>query len=460
MATVALSFDSWKSGQVVAGRFAIQIVAPRTPLKLQPVSPRLKGELIHPNRTAFLLGVRYSSDGQRLIAGDYPGGVVVLWDIASGKQLTTIETGYGYRGSDQYFFLSPDWRTLFVSRDGRTIERIEKNGKRMYRWQFDGKVLAWDMGSGKLIRSYRHVPARNVNSMRMAPNGALFVTSEQIPGVYESRPPSTASLWETATGKSKALPEGTKAYGIFASDSRLYATTVSDSKSGDTKAIQMLDLPAGTPKWSLPVKPPGAWVSPVAFSPDSRLLVVNERIFRDPKTRSDESSRLMLLDAATGREVSELGRETGATFDGVSFGVDGRMLAAVTWRPPHNDRKPAASKLYLFSVSDKHARRVIVLETEQAGHRHVVRAPAISPDGKWVAVTTQMMPDERGIELDALDVSQARIHLVDADAGVIRETLIAPQGFISRGSFSPDGKTLATGGLGRVLLWDLGAARK
>ena len=49
----------------------------------------------------------------------------------------------------------------------------------------------------------------------------------------------------------------------------------------------------------------------------------------------------------------------------------------------------------------------------------------------------------------------AHIHLIDVATGEILETLIAPQGFPRSACFSPDGRTLATGGLGRVLLWNL-----
>jgi WD40 repeat protein len=45
--------------------------------------------------------------------------------------------------------------------------------------------------------------------------------------------------------------------------------------------------------------------------------------------------------------------------------------------------------------------------------------------------------------------------MIDAAAGEVRESMIAPPGFVFSACFSPDGKTLATSGLGRVLLWDL-----
>src|SRR5262245_35100514 len=110
MAKVTITFDAWGEGKVGSSEREVQIVPPRPVPKLEAVSSRLKGELIHPNRTAAIFGVRYSPDGKRLIAGDYPGGVVVVWDVATGKQLTKIETGPRYRGWIDYFFVAPDWK--------------------------------------------------------------------------------------------------------------------------------------------------------------------------------------------------------------------------------------------------------------------------------------------------------------------------------------------------------------
>jgi hypothetical protein len=72
-ATITIAFDAWKTGNVAPTRHQVAIVAPRAALHLEPVSSRLCGELIHPNKTSTLVGLRYSPDGKSIAAGDYPG---------------------------------------------------------------------------------------------------------------------------------------------------------------------------------------------------------------------------------------------------------------------------------------------------------------------------------------------------------------------------------------------------
>src|SRR5262249_52279509 len=147
-AAVTLSFEDWKDGHVAPSRHQVEVVAPRPGPKPEAVSARPKGAPIHPNPTATLEGRRSPPAGRRTIAGDYPGGVVVVWDAETGKELTQIETGYGYRGSSDYFFLTPDWRTVFVSREKSKSTRVEKEGKKLIRWEFDGDVRAWGLATG------------------------------------------------------------------------------------------------------------------------------------------------------------------------------------------------------------------------------------------------------------------------------------------------------------------------
>lgn len=415
---------------------------------LKPVSQRLKGTLQHPNRTSALWNLHYSPDDKRLLAADYPEGVVQVWDTATGEQLTKIETGYGYRGSSEYVFLTPDWSKLFVSREKRKITRVEKDGKRMMCWDFAGDVRAWDLASGKLSETFQHQPPRNILAMQLSPDGSLFTTVDELPGVYEGRPPRTTSLWDVKTRQYRPLPGRLSVYGTFAPDSKTIAITADDG-NGDTTAVKLFDTATAAEKLSIPIRAPLIRVDIAGFTLDGRLLVGTTQVFPAQDNRESWDSSLKLWDITSGQEVASFAAEEKSSgFARPTFSPDGRTLVATNWW----GWKGTQSRVYLFDLPGRKLRMTIVL-----GEKALIREPAFSPNGRWLAVCTQVIPEEqrRRGELDAEALPQPRIHLVDVAAGAVRETIIAPQGIIGSLCFNPDGKTLATSGTGKVLLWDV-----
>jgi WD40 repeat protein len=148
--------------------------------------------------------MEFSPGGTRLIAGDYPGGLVAVWDIASGNRLTTLETGYGYRPTAKYFHVAPDWKTVYVQREKDKRERVERDGKRVMKWTFDGDVRAWNLDDGKLVRTYKHKPPRGIWGMSLSPDGSMMLTVEHLSGVYERGYRDSATLWNISSGQQQA----------------------------------------------------------------------------------------------------------------------------------------------------------------------------------------------------------------------------------------------------------------
>src|SRR5262249_35640426 len=147
-AKVTVALDAWKEGKVAPTRHELPVIAPKNPaVKLEPISPRLKRELVHPNRAGTLSGLRFSPGGKRLLAGGSCEGVVAVWDVATSKRLRTIQPGA--RGSCNCL-VTPDWRTLCVPLRGQhKCQRVEKADKGLVRWTFDGCVRAWDLDTGR-----------------------------------------------------------------------------------------------------------------------------------------------------------------------------------------------------------------------------------------------------------------------------------------------------------------------
>jgi WD40 repeat protein len=283
--------------------------------------------------------------------------------------------------------------------------------------------------------------------MRLSPDGTKFVTSDELPGTYENSPKQVVSLWDMRTGQYRTLPDGLQSVGTFSSDGKLLALDESDADGYD-HAVKLFDTDTGREKLSIPVRDKAARLYIASFSSDGRLMAGDYTVYERPKKWDKSRSWHKWYDVATGREV-------------MSFALDGRIGSNCCFSP--NDStfaaiQPAGQKvqMLLFSVADKKLSKTLLMGKAAKGTKLVTSKPAFSPDGRWLAVTTQAIPNIRSAEVDVRDLPQPRIHLIDVAAGAIRKTLISPPGLAHAVcGFSPDGRFLATGGQGRILLWDM-----
>jgi WD40 repeat protein len=436
---VTVSFAAWEEGNVASTVHEIAVVAPPRGLKLEPISSRLKRKLVHSNRKGNLHGLSYSPDGKRIVSADYPGGTVQIWDTESGRQLTKIEGGQGYRTTPDFFFISPDWKTLYtLPKEKRKSTIVEKDRQRWYRWEFDGSPRAWDVSTGELRATYQHSPLRGAYAIDLSPDGATLFSAENLTGESsQARPRRAASLWDVRTGQSRPLAQDFSMAPSFSRDSKRLAVRFYDEKLM-TQGIKLFDVATGKEEASIFLAEKDASIGLTAFSPDSKLLLGQVRATKDGR------HWLKFWDAATAEELGSIEGDKNDFFFSMAFSPKGEMLAIGNRQGPQN-------RLFLVDVAAKRIKSTIVL-----GKKGLVRKPAFSPDGRRIAVISQQIdilvpfPEPR-----ADDSLQARVHLIDVATGEVRETLVLPQGFPTSACFSPDGQTLATTGQGEVLLWDM-----
>jgi WD40 repeat protein len=421
------------------------VIPPKHRVVLRDVSPLLKAELIHPDRGRPVAGIRFSPDGRRIIASSYPEGVIQLWDVENGRQLVKIDTGRAPRILDECFVVSPDWKTAYSWWTTGSRRRGEAEGKKLNYWDFEGDTREWDLDTGALKRVFRQSPVRAVGWFSLSPDARTLLFGSELPG--EGRLRRATCLLDLETGKFRDLPGHLSLSGTISPDGRFVEVCELDDDLY-TVAIAMFDIKSGKLIRRIPLPDQFAETGQQVFSPDGKLLAIAYFLHTQRGDAQHSSGSLRFFDMRSGSPIAAFPYEAkdGGGYDGLAFSPDGRIVAAV-------NSQRTRSQLFLFDVARRSLAHTIQLGEEGA----MTESPVFSPDGRWIAIATQVIPEElqRDRNRRAEDVEQPRIHLVEVATGKVRETLVAPQCFPGKGCFSPDSKTLATGGLGRVLLWDL-----
>lgn len=174
-----------------------------------------------------------------VIAGDYPGGIVQVWDVDSGEVRTTIETGYGYCATAEFVFVSPDWSTLYVPHESRILERIEENGESVYAFHYDGGIRSWELSTGQERTYHQQSPPTGVFLLTPSPDGFTWLVSAHESSRLKRR--MTSSLWDSRTGEFRPLGGGLYVYGAFDEEGRTVAVVRVDDESRKD-AIQLFDV--------------------------------------------------------------------------------------------------------------------------------------------------------------------------------------------------------------------------
>ncbi len=322
----------------------------------------------------------------------------------------------------------------------------------------DGAVVLWDVESGKEVRRFDKLG--NVLCVAFASDGQSLLAMDNK---------GSLGVWSVDTGKLIRRRDGAKQLAgcAFSPDRRLLALTAFDPQDGTA----LLDVGSGTVIWQLPASRKGiASDAGMAFSSDGRVLLATDSSW--PRT----GAGLRLLGVATGAEVRSFGAEYHV--EAVAFSPDGRLAisdggsAAHVWdvesggeiRPLRSSAKPVSAVTFspdgrlaltgsadgILRVWDVHAGKRLLRVVGPPGP---IRSVAFSPDGRQI-----LSGHEEGTLLLWDAASGERIRSIRAPLAkpVTSPADQAPHDEVNAIVFSPDGRRMLSGGLGRIAhLWDV-----
>ena len=446
--------------------------------------------------------LQFSPDGTKLAAGGDIG--VWLYDVQTGKEISL------FPGVCQSLTFSPDgrflasgggkfwqsesqlWETatgrkvsladakhpasaLLFSEDGKTLVNLGSGG---------GRISTLNIETGKVDR--RDFEGHKHGRIELPESYALAHDKAAV-GKRDGR----IHLWDTTTGKKLFSLRGHIHLSFMPLDNpslrppprrrgqKDYVLTLAFSPDGTKLASGGADSTVRL--WNLASKEPTTlqkhtdWVNVLAFSPDGKMLA-----------SGGTDKTVQLWDTDTGEPI--------ATFTGhlnsitaLAFSPDGETLASAStdgtvqlWntktRDPLTIRITGHTGLVksiaffkdsatLVSVAFNGVITLWDLKTSRGSinqttaHSDWLRTSAFSPDGtKLASVGTKIsMIFDSGFDLGHILATQKPdplVRLIDVSTGREIATLRERSG-PSNLTFSPDGKTVAFGSLGRIRLWDI-----
>jgi WD40 repeat protein/serine/threonine protein kinase len=427
--------------------------------------------------TREITSMAFSPDGQRLATIGKQDKMVLVWEVATGRQVQAV-TLQGYTKLSGRMSFSPDLKLLaginaetlklWEVATGQETLAITLKGHAGYvgdiAFSPDGKRLAtgslsavkvWEVATGQEIVTLKH--ANEVTCVSFSPDG------KRLAGGAGYNP--LVRVWDVGTGEETLTLKAHTGFVTrvaFSPDGKRLASV--SRFSGGT--VKLWDVVAGQETFTL--KGHEGKVNAVAFSRDGqRLASAGEFGVQPPQ----------VWDTATGQEAVTLKGRTNPNLS-VAFSPDGKRLAAGSWDTVR----------VWDTVSGQ---EVLTLR----GDAHYVKSVAFSRDGKllasgggftgvssWVkvrdALSGQEVPGFKGHtdavtslvfspdgKLLASGSNDTTVRIWDTATGQEIRTLrghVAGTYGVSSVAFSPDGTRLVSGGNDdrTVRVWDVATGQE
>jgi RNA polymerase sigma factor (sigma-70 family) len=361
---------------VTSGSYSVQLWNVATGQMLQ----RWRNE--PDNMPSEATAIAFSHDGRMLAMGIKDQ--VMLHDLNTGKPLRSVRMNEEQRA--QFLAFAPDRKSLTVLTD-------------------DGMIFVWESATGKELRRAEAVGAGE-DALHLSADGRLLASAVR----------GQVTLSEAATGKELRTIPGDRVR--FAPDGKTVATSKDPEKEGDPGLTRLWDVATGKELGRMPWNL--AYYGNALFSRDGKIVLTMERsrinlVNGDGKPLVEkDSSRICLLDTATGRELAPAPSNVPLTPTELSYSADGKTLMTVergvirSWDiatakekgqtpTPERGVSPLGTQVRLYN---KHL--IPIRFCDAATGRQLLRVQpagvagelgvAISPDGKTLALADRDMP--------------------------------------------------------------------
>ena len=271
----------------------------------------------------------------------------------------------------------------------------------------------------------------SVYSVTYSPDGKTLASGENHGKI---------KLWDTHTGqllKTLNCQEGVFSL-AYSPDGK---TLASGCGIGDSIAINLWDVHTGQLLKTLKGHNDSYAIASIAYSPDGKMLA-------GANHATDKSTiTVRLWDAHTGQLLNTLnGPEHGVT--SVAFALDGKLSVGAGYNNTVAIKLLDSGTGQPFNTPDR--RHDLVTSVALA---RPLRRVSVAIDSLHRPASVAFAPDGKTLAASASD--DGAIKLWDARSGQLLNTLNGHKGEVTSVTYSPDGKTLASGGYDSAIkLWD------